>query len=172
MKLDLDGAVCIAAGRWLVGVVCIAAGLSGCGDPREPFVGLYRGTGLFVVTLPDGSKQNDPLPSMEVQLTAPSDADRLVFANGDCGLVADVTGGETFEILPRACPAEKIDVSDSSAPGSHFCTRNQTVDAGGGRLSGDTLEMNYRGAANITGCTNGWADARATYTTTMTVTRL
>lgn len=151
--------------RNLVVFVCIAAGLSGCGDPRDVFVGTYRGTGGTTARFANGTTDYYAWGDVTASITAPDKTDTLDLGDR-CGMQGKVTGQFTFEVQPKVCQRERFDLS-----GGGFCYSQNVMTGGTGVLTGDTLSMNYTSTLTISDCSDGSAAFATNDTHSMTVTR-
>jgi hypothetical protein len=138
----------------------------GCGDPREPFIGTYRGTGGTSVRFPDGSTEYYPWGEITVIVTAPEGVSTLDLG-GKCAMQGRVNSSTAFAIDPKSCPRELFEVGNGAT-----CYSQMVVESGYGVLTGGTLSVRYSGKFNITGCSDGAASFTTQDTGEMTVTRL
>lgn len=150
--------------RNLVVIVCIAA-IPACGDPREVFVGTYRGTGVTTARFANGTTDSYPWGAITVPISAPDKTDTLDLGDR-CAMQGRVTGQFTFEVQPKVCERQRFDLS-----GGGYCYSQNTMTGGTGVLSGDTLSMNYTSVLTISDCSDGSAAFATNDTHNMTVTR-
>jgi hypothetical protein len=137
------------------GMLCAAFALCACGDPRDPFLGMYEGNATFVASWNDGSITTEPYTD-QVHVAPSRDGQRL-FLSQLCGLPATVSGPDELKIGSTVCIGESLG-----------CTHTWTVTGGTATLAGARFTLLYE-AELLSACTTGSLSARTT--TTMDATR-
>ena len=134
--------------------------LCGCGgDPRDPFLGMYEGEGVYLVQW-----AGDPAPQrldfLDRIYISPSSADaRRVFTSELCGLSAILKDANTLQFEATQCATYK----------SNDCDVSESVGEGTAKLAGNQLEIAYVGDL-IAQCPTG-ETFTATSSTTVSATR-
>jgi hypothetical protein len=137
------------------GMLCAAFALCACGDPRDPFLGMYEGNATWVANWNDGTTTTDRYTD-QVHVAPSRDGQRL-FLSQLCGLPATVKRPDELEIGPTSCIG--------STPG---CTHTWTVTGGSATVEGARFTLQYE-AELLSSCPP--ESFSASTTTTMDATR-
>lgn len=143
--------------------------IAGCHDPRDEFVGVWKGAMKTTVRFSDGSSRAYPHGEATLVINAPPRSNELTF-NGDCSMTAVVHDDRAFTINKKACPLERITVPGASGTSTVECELVETVTGGAGSRSGDALTVTWSGDSQISRCSDGFR-MLATYASEMLLSR-
>ena len=113
-----------------LGLICAAITLCACGDPRDPFLGMYEGNATFVASWTGQPSTTDQY--IDQVIVGPAKDGQHLFVSQLCGLPAKVGGANQLEILSVICREEALG-----------CTSTWTVTGGSATLEGALFTLQY-----------------------------
>ena len=138
-----------------LGFTCAALALFACGDPRDPFLGMYEGHATWVATWTDSPSTTEQYTD-QVHVSPARDGQR-VFLSQLCGLPATVSDPDKLEIASVTCTEEGV-----------TCFSTYTVTGGTATLEGARFTVQYA-ASLVAQC--GTQTYSAVVNTTLDATR-
>lgn len=129
--------------RW--GVLCTGLVLSGCGDARDPFLGMFEGNAQRAASRSGGAVTVRHYTD-QVHVAPSRDGERL-YLSQLCGLPATVSSGEELAIESVVCNLS-VEVEGLT------CDENWSVSGGTATLQGVRLTLEYN-AVRIASCPTG-----------------
>ena len=113
-----------------LGFTCAALALFACGDPRDPFLGMYEGHATFVADWTDSPSDTEQYTD-QVHVSPARDGQR-VFLSQLCGLPATVRDADQLEIVGVTCTEQSLG-----------CLATWTVTGGSATLEGARFTLQY-----------------------------
>ena len=151
------------------GVAFLAVSLmTACGDPRQEFLGAYKGPQTWTEHYSDGTSASSALGEKQVTISAPADSDVLLLGTS-CAFTASVVAAHRFSFNKKACPSKRVRLGPPTQP--FDCDLSQSVVEGFGTLDRSTVTMDFSGDIQMTGCSGGNPSRSFGYSSQMIVTR-